>query len=78
MTTPSDLEEFNEIVGSDRAKLEDVEYLKTVSLRGAIRLALHFNLDKHDRDKFLSFYVNVVHECKSISELADQQGFLFE
>lgn len=69
-----DADEFSEIVGADREKLFDVEYLKTLNFKQAIELSIKYMLSDKERDRFFQLYVNVAHADKTIEQLHEEIG----
>lgn len=67
-----DLNEFEEIVGADREKLKDVEYLKTLKFMEAQDLVISFGLTDKDRATFWDLYFNQAHPNKSITTILSE------
>lgn len=69
MNQTNDLDEFSDVVGSDREKLFDVEYIKTVKLHEITELMELFVFDNEERHRVLHLYLNVVHPDMTIEEI---------
>jgi len=69
-------DDFDDLVGADRALLKDEEYLKSIGLRQAISLILRFMLDDYEKQEFLTLFLSM-HSDKTMEELIQEDGIIY-
>lgn len=67
-------DDFDDIVGSERDGLFNVEFLKTINFRQARALEARYGLSAEDKRLFWKIYFNEAHEGKSIRQIIEEAG----